>query len=149
MTSARASVPPTHTPGRYLAIDAGPFSLALPLSAVRQILDLGGEQATAPTDPRALGVEPLSLARLLGASPRSERQGLLLFDGLVGPVLLAACALRGVFDADPPRPLPETVACRWPGLIAGLVRHQGLRLAIDARFLMGLVESANVEAGSP
>jgi hypothetical protein len=137
---------------RFLAVDAGPYALALPLSSVRQILDVGGDQATAPSDPRALGVLPISLARLLGAAPRSDRQGLLLFDGLTGPVLLSTCALRGVFDADPPRPLPETVACRWPGLVTGLVAHapaEGLlakRLALDARFLMGLVE--NVE-GAP
>jgi hypothetical protein len=135
--------------GRYLAVDAGPFALALPLSSVRQILDVGGDQATAPSDPRALGVAPISLAHLLGAQPRSERQGLLLFDGLTGPVLLSTCALQGVFDAAEPRPLPETVACRWPGLVTGLVRTPGsdaaaetVRLALDARFLMGLVEGS-------
>jgi hypothetical protein len=72
----------------------------------------------------------------------------LLFDGLDGPVLLAACALTGVFDAPPPTPLPETVACRWPGLIAGIVRHEGPRLAIDPRMLMGLLEGLAPARGS-
>jgi predicted secreted Zn-dependent protease len=59
-----------------------------------------------------------------------------LFDGLEGPVLLTACVL----DAPPPAPLPPTVACRWPGLIVGIVRHEGPRLALDPRMLMGLLE---------
>lgn len=132
--------PPTRSAGRFLAVDAGPFALALPLGSVRQILDIGGEQAQAPTDPRALGVEPISLAALLGAEPTTPRPALLLFDGLDGPVLLSVCALVGVFDAPLPAPLPETVACKWPGLITGIVRHEAARLALDARFLMGLVE---------
>jgi hypothetical protein len=135
---------------RFLAADAGPFRLALPLNAVRQILDLGGAQATAPTDPRALGVEPVSLARLLGAAPNDTRQGLLLLDGLSGPVLMSACSLFGVFDTNVPVALPETVVCRWPGLVAGIVREPdgGVRLALDAGFLMGLIESAQVEQAS-
>lgn len=129
--------------GRFLAVDAGPFCLALPLGAVRQILDVGGEHGSAPLDARALGVVPLSLAALLGATPLAVRPALLLFDGLDGPVLLTVCALVGVFDAVEPAALPETVACRWPGLITGIVKHaqsDAPRLALDARFVMGLVE---------
>ena len=130
---------------RYLGVRAGPFRLALPLEAVRQILDVGGEQASAPTDPRALGVLPLSLARLLDSEPVARRPALLLFDGLSGPVLLSTCVLGGVVDAATPRPLPRTVACRWPGLIRGVLHLQaqddGLRLIIDPRVLMGLVEA--------
>ena len=126
---------------RYLGVRAGPFRLALPLEAVRQILDIGGEQASAPSDPRALGVLPLSLARLLGSEPVARRPALLLFDGLSGPVLLSTCVLGGVVDADAPRALPRTVACRWPGLIRGVLEDDGLRLVIDPRVLMGLVEA--------
>jgi hypothetical protein len=130
---------------RFLAVEAGPFALALPLGAVRQILDVGGDHATAPSDPRALGVLPISLAELLGAEARRTRPALLLFDGLAGPVLLSTCVLGGVFDADAPRPLPPTVACRWPGLVAGVVVHDGMRLAVDAVFLMGLVEGTQTQ----
>jgi hypothetical protein len=131
---------------RYLGVGAGPFRLALPLETVRQILDVGGAQAVAPADPRALGVEPISLARLLGAAPSALRPALLLFDGHTGPALLSTCLLGGVIDADePPRPLPRTVACRWPGLIRGVIEddvdHLGLRLVLDPRVLMGLVEA--------
>src|SRR4051812_38408476 len=106
---------------RYLGVEAGPFRLALPLPAVRQILDVGGEQAQAPSDPRALGVLPHSLATLLGAAPLLGRPALLLFDGHTGPVLLSTCVLGNVLDRAPPRPLPRTVACRWPGLIRGTI----------------------------
>jgi hypothetical protein len=126
---------------RYLAVDAGPFRLALPLEAVRQILDVGGEQAQAPSDPRALGVTPCSLAHLLGAQPSSQKPALLLFDGHTGPVLLSTCELGGVFEAANAAPLPKTVACRWPGLIKGAIDDNGLRLVLDERVLMGLVEA--------
>lgn len=133
---------------RYLAVRAGPFRLALPLEAVRQILDVGGAQASAPSDPRALGVAPLSLARLLGSEPGPHRPALLLFDGLSGPALLSTCVLGNVIDADAPRPLPRTVACRWPGLVRGVLEDEprtkgGLRLVLDPRVLMGLVEAAS------
>jgi hypothetical protein len=130
---------------RYLGVRAGPFRLALPLEAVRQILDVGGEQASAPSDPRALGVRPLSLARLLGDEPVARRPALLLFDGLSGPVLLSTCVLGSVLDTAPPRPLPRTVACKWPGLIRGVLVDDGLRLVLDTRVLMGLVEAAAVD----
>jgi hypothetical protein len=126
---------------RYLAVEAGPFRLALPLEAVRQILDVGGEQASAPSDPRALGVTPCSLALLLGSQPSSPKPALLLFDGHSGPVLLSTCALGRVFDGVDPAPLPKTVACRWPGLIQGALDDAGLRLVLDPRVLMGLVEA--------
>ena len=126
---------------RYLGVRAGPFRLALPLGTVRQILDVGGEQGQAPTDPRALGVLPVSLARLLGAEPAARRPALLLFDGHTGPVLLSTCVLGNVIDAETPKPLPRTVACRWPGLIRGVIDDDGLRLVLDPRVLMGLVEA--------
>ncbi|MBI1944794.1 MAG: hypothetical protein HYS27_03810 [Deltaproteobacteria bacterium] len=128
---------------RYLGVSAGPFSLALPLLTVRQILDVGGASSMAPSDPRALGVEPISLARLLDKPAQPGRPGLLLFDGHIGPVLLSVCALSGVFDAPAPQPLPRTVACRWPGLVRGVLSHpEGkLRLVLDPRVLMGLVEA--------
>lgn len=125
---------------RYLGADAGPFRLALPLSSVRQILDVGGGDA--PLDPRSLGVTPISLAELLGAKPTSTKPAVLLFDGTADPVVLTCCGLRGVIDAAAPQPLPQTVACRWPGLLRGTVDDGGgLCLALDARVLMGLVES--------
>lgn len=130
---------------RFLGVRAGPFRLAMPLEAVRQILDVGGDQASAPTDPRALGVLPLSLAKLLGSEPVARRPALLLFDGLSGPALLSTCVLGRVIDAAPPRPLPRTVACRWPGLIRGVLVDEGLRLVLDTRVLMGLVEAAALE----
>jgi hypothetical protein len=124
---------------RNLGVDAGPYRLALPLSSVRQILDVGAGDA--PLDPRSLGVEPISLATLLGAAPTSSRPAVLLFDGTAAPVVLTCCGLRGVIDAPAPRALPRTVACRWPGLLRGTILHLGeLTLAIDARVLMGLVE---------
>lgn len=124
---------------RSLGVDAGPFRLALPLSSVRQILDVG--VGDAPLDPRSLGVEPIALATLLGASPTSTRPAVLLFDGTDAPVVLTCCRLRGVIDSPPPRPLPRTVACRWPGLLRGTLMYDGaLTLALDARVLMGLVE---------
>lgn len=126
---------------RLLAITAGPFRVALPLPSLRQILDLGGAHRDAPTDPRALGVTPLSLARILGAEPVSDAPALLLFDGHPGPVLLTACRLEGVFEAEKVRPLPRTVAVRWPDLIRGTCRYRGnLVLVLDPRVLMGVVE---------
>ncbi len=130
---------------RYLGANAGPFRLALPLSSVRQILDIGAGET--PLDPRALGVRPISLAKLLGAAPTSSRPAVLLFDGTSDPVVLTCCSLAGVIDAQAPTPLPRTVAVRWPGLLQGtLMLDDGVRLAIDARVLMGLVEQADADA---
>lgn len=133
---------------RYLGVAAGPYALALPLLTVRQILDVGGASSTAPTDPRALGVAPISLAALLDKPAQPGRPGLLLFDGHTGPVLLSVCELSGVFDAPPPLPLPGTVSCRWPGLIRGVLANEAnrLRLVLDPRVLMGLVEAAEARA---
>lgn len=128
---------------RFIALTAGPFKVALPLVSVRQLLDTGGERSLAPLDPRALGVAPISLARLLGASPCTERPALLLFDGHTGPVLLTACVLGGIFEPKEGeiRPLPPSVAVRWPDLIRGTLRHEGaLWLVLDPHVLMGVVE---------
>ncbi len=128
------------TMNRYLAVDAGPFALALPLSAVRQILDMGGSQQGAALDPKVLGVVPVSLAALLHATPSSSRPALLLLDNESGATLLSVCALHGVFDGDTPVALPSTVACRWPALLSGVVHAGGVRLAIDPRVLVVLHE---------
>jgi hypothetical protein len=125
---------------RFLALRAGPFRVALPLTAVRQILDMGGATATTPLDPRSLGVAPVSLARVLGAEPTSEHPALLLFEGSHGPLLLTADALEGVVDAPAPRPLPSTVSMRFPALVAGTVEHEGLLLAFDPATLVDVVE---------
>ncbi|MCC7109181.1 MAG: hypothetical protein IT382_07835 [Deltaproteobacteria bacterium] len=133
---------------RYLGVAAGPYSLALPLLTVRQILDVGGSSSMAPTDPRALGVAPISLAGLMDKPPLPGRPGLLLVDGHSGPVLLSVCGVSGVFDAPPPLPLPKTVACRWPGLVRGVLGSAAgqRRLVLDPRVLMGLVEAAEARA---
>jgi hypothetical protein len=129
---------------RFLGVDAGPFKLALPLAAVRQILDVGAGEAA--LDPRALGVTPYSLAELLGEQRKSSRPALLLFDSILGtsdPVVLTCCLLRGVIDSPTPKPLPLTVACRWPGLLRGTIDDggSGLILVLDASVLMGLLEA--------
>lgn len=135
-------------PERYLGVTAGPYALALPLLTVRQILDVGGASSMAPSDPRALGVAPVSLATLLEKPPCAGRPGLLLFDGHLGPVLLSVCGVSGVFGAPAPTPLPKTVACRWPGLIRGVLAREGreLCLVLDPRVLMGLVEAREARA---
>lgn len=137
---------------RLIALTAGPFQLALPVPSVRQILDMGGENRLAPSDPRALGVEPVSLARVLGTEPLPDAPALLLFDGHTGPVLLSVCRLDGVFDPGEVRPLPPTVATRWPDLIEGTTRspREGspLALVLDPRVLMGVVEARLVEVPS-
>jgi hypothetical protein len=134
----RARYNPVVQQERYLGLVAGPFRVALPIVAVRQILDVGG--GTAPTDPRALGVEPIALASVLGAQQRRERQALLLFDGHPGPVLLTADELLGVLEPRALSGLPATVATRWPGLVRGTLRHKGLVLILDPQVLVGLVE---------
>ena len=127
---------------RLLALRAGPFRLGLPLVGVRQILDAGGEKGGASHDPRALGVEPVPLASVLGAMPETLHPALLLFDGHGGPVLLSTCALEGVVEAEDVRPLPETVLIRWPGLFSGTGRDaHGLILLTDPQVLIGVVES--------
>jgi hypothetical protein len=130
--------------GRYLGVTAGPYVLALPIAGVRSILDVGGG---APLDVRSLGVLPVSLAGLLGVTSSVTSPGLVLLDGAQagssGPLLLSCCAVHGVFAGDDERPLPRTVACRWPGLVPGTVRHDGvLRLVLDVRVVLGLAEAA-------
>jgi hypothetical protein len=126
---------------RVLVVDAGPYALALPLRCVRQILDLGGAQSTAPVDPRALGVTPISLAELLGAEPLTDRPGLLLVDGPTGPVLLMACKTGSVYDASALWPLPQTVVVRFGGLLRGVLLLDRPRLLLDPVILLGLVEA--------
>ncbi len=133
---------------RHIALSAGPFKVALPLISIRQLLDMGGEKSFAPMDPRALGVAPISLARLLGEEPSTSRPALLLFDGHTGPVLLTACTLDGIFEPKPAdiAPLPKAVAVRWPDLIKGTVRHEAaVRLVLDPHVLMGVVEVRQAE----
>jgi hypothetical protein len=140
---------------RFLAVEAGPFRVALALRAVRQILDVGNGDAI--LDPRALGVTPFSMARLLGADDASARPAVLLLEstsalraGPAEPVVLTCCRLHGVVDAAMPTPLPRTVACRWPGLLRGTIDARGnaggdasgdLLLVLDDVVLMGLIES--------
>lgn len=46
-----------------------------------------------------------------------------------------------MFEAEKVRPLPRTVAVRWPDLIRGTCRYGGsLVLVLDPRVLMGVVE---------
>ncbi len=103
---------------RTLAVQAGPCRLAIPLTSVRQILDAGGETASAPEDPRALGVAPTSLARVLDLQPAPGRPALLLFDSHLGPVLISVCRLDGIVDAHERFELPATAPIRWPGLLS-------------------------------
>jgi hypothetical protein len=116
---------------RFLGFSAGPFRLATPIAAVRQIVE--------HTD--VAGPPAIAIAALLGAEPRGPPAALLEFDAL-GAMRWGCCALRGVIDAPPPLPLPATVACRWPGLLAGTIDDgDDLTLVIDPRVLVGLWES--------
>ena len=125
---------------RFLGLRAGLFPVSLPLVSVRQILDMGGATGSAPTDPRALGVAPVSLAKVLGATPDAERPALLLLDGKSGPLLLSADALDGVLDATQVTPLPPSVGIRFPGLLRGLISHDTMRLVLDPDVLAEVVE---------
>jgi hypothetical protein len=140
-------------PARYIGIEAGVFRVALPVTEVRQILDVGGAQRSSPFDPRALGVTPISLAALLGHAESSESPALLLFDGTDGPLVLSACRLFGVFSGPEPNPLPSSVPTRWPGLVRGSVRGEaegyapGVEslgeawyLVLDLNVLFGMLE---------
>lgn len=131
---------------RYLTLSAGPFRLALPLHAIKQILDVGGFDQLVPYNPADHGVVPVSLARALGRTPLGGRPAYVLCHRGDTDVVLAACALGDVLDvADKPRPLPATVVCRWPGLMHGIIRDPkdgGLRLVLDSVVLGGLLEAA-------
>ncbi len=123
---------------RFLGIDAGPFRLALPLSSVRQILDVGGPQGELEATAREGAV--VSLASLLKTTPSSPRPAALLIDG--AEVVVTCCGLRGVLDAAEPRPLPRTVACRFPGLWRGtILERDALTLVVDPAVLSGLIEA--------
>jgi hypothetical protein len=126
---------------RVLAVIAGSFRLAVPLTFVRQILDAGGPFGEAPLDPKAIGVEPVSLARVFGDAPRVVRPALLLVDGVSGPLLVAVCAIEGVIDIDGVAPLPATVLTRWPGLLRGTIERAGIVLVIDPETLVGVIEA--------
>jgi hypothetical protein len=116
---------------RFLGFVAGPFFLATPIAGVRQILEPASDDADDHVP---------SIARLLGALPLGRPQAVLALDGGAGPVLVSCCRLRGVVDAQPPAPLPRTVACRRPGLLAGTIDDGDvLTLVVDARVLAGLV----------
>jgi hypothetical protein len=120
---------------RFIGFRAGPFRLAAPITAVLQIVDGGGDGVGG-------GPEVRSLAALLGAAPLGPPTALLAFAGAAGPVLLGCCALHGELDAAPPAPLPRTVACRWPGLLAGtLDGDEGITLVINPSVLVGLLEA--------
>lgn len=125
---------------RYLALDAGPFRVSLPLISVRQILDLGGDKGRAPMDPRALGVMPVSLARVLGAEPLQDRPALLLLDGKSGPLLLSVCRLGGVAGVARLEPLPPTVTVRYPRLLQGIIVYEGMRFVLEPDVLAAVVE---------
>jgi hypothetical protein len=130
---------------RLLALRAGPYRVCLPLTSVRQILDMGGAKASAPLDPRALGVMPVSLARVLGAEPTSDRPALLLLDGISGPLLLSACELGEVLDAAAIAPLPPTVTIRFPGLLRGTISHHGARLVLEPDVLAAVTDIRMLE----
>jgi hypothetical protein len=126
---------------RVLAVVAGSYRLAVPLTFVRQILDAGGPLGQAPLDPRELGVEPVSLARVFGDAARAVRPALLLVDGVSGPLLLACCSIEGVIDIDEVTPLPDTVLTRWPGLLRGTIEKGGIVLVVDPETLVGVIEA--------
>ena len=134
--------------GRYLCLRAGPFRVALPLLSVRQILDVGGQDAQAPSDPRALGVHPVPLGEVLGVPTETQSPALLLFDGSQGPVLLSVGGIDDLVESPHVTALPETVATRWPGLIRGTVRGaSGLILVLDPEVLVGVVEAGHTGPG--
>lgn len=133
---------------RTLAFVAGRCRLAIPLTSVRQILDAGGATAMAPADPRALGVSPVSLARVLGETPQDSRPALLLFDSHLGPVLLSVCQLNGIVDATERFDVPQTAPLRWPGLVSHAIfdpAAKGLVFVLDTVLLMGVIEAAQLD----
>ena len=137
---------PSHE--RILGVRAGACRLAIPLTSVRQILDAGGVTAMAPADPRALGVSPVSLAKVLGQTPLPHRPALLLFDSHLGPVLLSVCLLEGILDADRRYSIPHTAPMRWPGLISHAITRPDddtLAFVLDPVVLMGVIEAAQVD----
>ncbi len=139
---------PAPTLERTLAIRAGRCRLAIPLTTVRQILDAGGETAMAPADPRALGVSPVSLAKVLGVDPLQSRPALLLFDSHLGPVLLSVCQLDGILDAKSQHSVPQTAPIRWPGLVSHAIGGESgedVVFVLDPVLLMGVIEAVQVD----
>lgn len=139
---------------RTLAVHAGTCRLAIPLTSVRQILDAGGETASAPEDPRALGVAPTSLARVLDLEPAPGRPALLLFDSHLGPVLISVCRLDGIVDTDERLELPATAPIRWPGLLShgilapdapGDEAERSVVFVLDPVVLIGVIEAAQID----
>jgi hypothetical protein len=127
----------------YLALVAGPLRVALRLAAIRQILDAGSP---------APGAEPenaLSLARLLGEEPLPRRPAILAFEASGGGLLrLSVCQFHGVFRAGDPQPLPPAVLVRWPGLVRGTLRHEGLIPVLDELTLRALIDDDPLAAAA-
>lgn len=132
---------------RFLALVAGPFRVALPLRAVKQIVDVGGAEGAPPDEAQGA----VSLAAVFGEAPMPWRPAVVLLDVGGAELLLSCCRLEGVFEADVPLPLPKTVAMRWPGLLQGALLRAAdvegapplLYLQLDARVLQGVVEASS------
>ena len=132
---------------RLLKLTAGPFRVALPITSIRQILELGGKNTSATTDPRALGVVAVPLAEVLGATKNPGHPALLLVDAHGGPNVIEACSLDGFLETPEVKALPGTVVTRWPGLVRGTVRTQaGLWLVLEPSVLVGLIEAWQSDA---
>lgn len=102
----------------------------------------------APDDPRALGVSPVSLAKVLGEAPKQTRPALLLFDSHLGPVLLSVCELSGIVDATARLNVPQTAPLRWPGLVSHAILDpatDALVFVLDTVLLMGVIEAAQLD----
>ena len=122
----------------YLAFAAGPLRVALPLFAVRQILDAGDANIQAQTSEPALPA--LNLARLLGEDALTSRPAVVIFESGGVAVRLACCRLLGVFHAATVTALPPAVLVRWPGLVKGLLRYDGLIMLVDPMILRALID---------
>jgi hypothetical protein len=77
---------------------------------------------------------------VLGEEPLPGRPALVVFDSSSGGLRLACCRLAGVFRAGDPRPLPPAVLVRWPGLVRGTLRKEGLVMLLDPIVLRALVD---------
>ena len=130
---------------RFIEVRAGRYRLALPLIAIRQILDLGG--GSGADDPKRLGLVATSLADALEETQKASNPALLLFEGQMGPQVISVCGLGKIFHVEQILPIPRTVRTRWPELLRGVIRHQaeddGHRfwVAIDPAVMISIVES--------